>query len=330
MTRPSPLLEVEDLTTRFHTGRGVIGAVEKLNLRVNEGEAVGIVGESGSGKSVTALSLLRLVPMPGRIAGGRIKLRGVDLLTLSEREMRDVRRKHIAMIFQDPSNFLNPIMRVGDQIGEGLDHRELSKAEVARQVIAALQAVRIPDPQRAAESYPFQLSGGQQQRSVIAAALARRPSLIIADEPTTALDATVQYQILALLGELQAAINTAIILISHDLAVIASICTRVYVMYAAQLVESGPTTSVYRNPRHPYTQGLLGSILDPLERKETLSVMAGSLPDLAAPPSGCRFHPRCPKAMPVCATREPPDVAGRRRAYRQVLALCVARIDISP
>lgn len=308
MTQASPLLEVEDLTTRFYTSGGVISAVEKLSLRVNDGEAVGIVGESGSGKSVTALSLLRLVPMPGRIAGGRIKLRGVDLLTLSDQEMRDVRRKHIAMIFQDPSNFLNPIMRIGDQIGEGLGRRELSKQEVARQVIAALQAVRIPDPQRAAESYPFQLSGGQQQRSVIAAALARRPSLIIADEPTTALDATVQYQILALLSDLQAAINTAIILISHDLTVVASICTRVYVMYAAQLVESGPTTLVYRNPRHPYTQGLLASILDPLERKETLSVMAGSLPDLAAPPSGCRFCPRCPKAMPVCATKEPPDV----------------------
>jgi oligopeptide transport system ATP-binding protein len=308
MTQASPLLEVEDLTTRFYTSGGVIGAVERLSLRVNDGEAFGIVGESGSGKSVTALSLLRLVPMPGRIAGGRIKLRGVDLLTLSDQEMRDVRRKYIAMIFQDPSNFLNPIMRIGDQIGEGLGRRELSKQEVARQVIAALQAVRIPDPQRAAESYPFQLSGGQQQRSVIAAALARRPSLIIADEPTTALDATVQYQILALLSDLQAAINTAIILISHDLTVVASICTRVYVMYAAQLVESGPTTLVYRNPRHPYTQGLLASILDPLERKETLSVMAGSLPDLAAPPSGCRFCPRCPKAMPVCATKEPPDV----------------------
>jgi oligopeptide/dipeptide ABC transporter ATP-binding protein len=308
VSEASSLLEVEDLTTRFHTSRGVIGAVEKLSLRVNEGEAVGIVGESGSGKSVTALSLLRLVPMPGRITGGRIKLREVDLLTLSEHEMRDVRRKHIAMIFQDPSNFLNPIMRVGDQIAEGLDRGGLSKAEIERQVISALQAVQIPDPQRASESYPFELSGGQQQRAVIAAALARRPSLIIADEPTTALDATVQYQILALLHDLQSAINTAIILISHDLAVIASFCTRVYVMYAAQLVEAGPTSSVYRDPRHPYTQGLLGSILDPLERKESLSVMAGSMPDLAAPPTGCRFHPRCPKVMPVCATREPPDV----------------------
>jgi oligopeptide/dipeptide ABC transporter ATP-binding protein len=308
VTQSPALLQVEDLTTRFHTSRGVISAVERLNFCVNEGETVGIVGESGSGKSVTALSLLRLVPLPGRITGGRIKLRGVDLLTLSEHEMRDVRRKHIAMIFQDPSNFLNPIIRVGHQIGEGLERLELSKGEIASQVIASLQAVHIPDPQRVAESYPFQLSGGQQQRSVIAAALARRPSLIIADEPTTALDATVQYQILALLGELQATINTAIILISHDLAVIASICSRVYVMYAAQLVESGPTASVYRNPLHPYTQGLLGSILDPLERKESLSVMAGSLPDLTAPPSGCRFHPRCPKAMPVCATKEPPEM----------------------
>ena len=308
MAQQAPLLEVENLTTRFHTARGIVGAVDKLSLRVNEGEAVGIVGESGSGKSVTALSLLRLVPMPGRIAGGRIKLRGIDLLTLPEREMQDVRRRQIAMIFQDPSNFLNPIMRIGDQIGECLNRDDRSREEVARQVIAALRSVQIPDPQRAADSYPFQLSGGQQQRSVIAAALARRPSLIIADEPTTALDTTVQYQILALLGDLQSAINTAIILISHDLAVIASICTRVYVMYAAQLVESGPTASVYRNPRHPYTQGLLGSILDPLERKETLSVMGGSLPDLAAPPSGCRFHPRCPKRMAVCATSEPPDV----------------------
>jgi len=308
VTEAPPLLDVEDLTTRFYTGRGVIGAVEKLTFHVNEGEAIGIVGESGSGKSVSALSILRLVPMPGRVVGGRITLRGIDLLALSEREMREMRRKHIAMIFQDPSNFLNPIMRVGDQIGEGIDRRELSKQAVARQVLEALQAVHIADPKRAADSYPLQLSGGQQQRSVIAAALVRRPSLIIADEPTTALDATVQYQILSLLGELQTAINTAIILISHDLAVIASVCSRVYVMYAAQLVESGPTAAVYRNPCHPYTQGLLGSILDPLERKEKLSVMAGSLPDLAAPPSGCRFHPRCPQAMAVCVAREPPNV----------------------
>ena len=308
MTRAGPLLEVEGLITRFHTARGTIGAVERLSLRVDAGEAVGIVGESGSGKSVTALSLLRLVPMPGRIAGGHIRLRGVDLLTLSEREMQEVRRRDIAMIFQDPSNFLNPIMRVGDQIGESLDRHTLSKGEISRQVLEALRAVRIPDPERVAESYPFQLSGGQQQRSVIAAALVRRPSLIIADEPTTAVDATVQYQILALLGELRSTIETAIVLISHDLAVIASVCTRVYVMYAAQLVESGPTAAIYRNARHPYTQGLLGSILDPLEHKETLGVMAGALPDLAAPPGGCRFHPRCPQAMPVCAAKEPPDV----------------------
>jgi oligopeptide transport system ATP-binding protein len=307
VTAPRTLLNLDSLTTRFYTARGVVGAVDKLTLHVNEGEAIGVVGESGSGKSVTALSILRLVPLPGRIDGGHIRLRGTDLLALSESEMREMRRKHIAMIFQDPSNFLNPIMRIGDQIGEGLDHRGLSKKAVASNVLEGLEAVHIPDPKRAADSYPFQLSGGQQQRAVIAAALVRRPSLIIADEPTTALDATVQYQILSLLGELQSTINTAIILISHDLAVIASICTRVYVMYAAQLVESGETGEVYRNPCHPYTQGLLGSILDPLERKETLSVMTGSLPDLTKPPNGCRFHPRCPKAMAVCAAQEPPD-----------------------
>lgn len=302
------LLSVEGLTTRFYTGRGVIGAVENLSFHVDEGEAIGIVGESGSGKSVSALSILRLVPMPGRIVDGRVRLRGTDLLELSESEMRQVRRKEIAMIFQDPSNFLNPILKIGDQIGEGLREPGKQRAAIEQKVIEALQAVHIPDAARVAASYPFQLSGGMQQRAVIAAAMVRRPSVVIADEPTTALDATVQYQILRLLRELQQTLRSAIILISHDLAVIASLCSRVYVMYAAQMVESGPTAKVYSAPAHPYTQGLLGSILDPLERKEELSVMAGSLPDLAAPPGGCRFHPRCPKAMPVCATKTPPAV----------------------
>jgi oligopeptide/dipeptide ABC transporter ATP-binding protein len=299
----SPLLAVEGLTTRFYTSRGVVGAVENLSFHVDEGEAIGIVGESGSGKSVSALSVLRLVPMPGRIVGGKVLLRGTNLLQQSEAQMREVRRKEIAMIFQDPSNFLNPIFSIGEQVGEGI-----REPGTAGKVLEALQAVHIPDVRRAAASYPFQLSGGMQQRAVIAAAMARRPSVIIADEPTTALDATVQYQILKLLGELQEALHSAIILISHDLAVIASLCSRVYVMYAAQVVESGPTASVYRAPAHPYTQGLLGSILDPLERKEELTVMGGSLPDLAAPPSGCRFHARCPKAMERCASNEPPTV----------------------
>jgi oligopeptide/dipeptide ABC transporter ATP-binding protein len=308
MNAPAPLLAVERLTTRFFTSRGIIGAVESVSFQVGEGEAIGIVGESGSGKSVSALSILRLVPMPGRVTGGEIRLRGTNLLALPEDAMREVRRKHIAMIFQDPSNFLNPIFRIGDQIAEGLEHAGGSKPEKRASVIEALAAVRIPEPARVIDYYPFQMSGGMQQRAVIAAAVIRRPSLIIADEPTTALDATVQYQILQLLAELQAAMRMGLILISHDLAVIASVCSRVYVMYAAQVVEAGTAARIYGAPAHPYTQGLLGSILDPLEKKRELAVMPGSLPDLAAPPSGCRFHPRCPKAMPVCSRQEPPAI----------------------
>jgi oligopeptide/dipeptide ABC transporter ATP-binding protein len=311
MNASAPLLTVEHLTTQFFTSRGTIGAVEDVSFNVGEGEAIGIVGESGSGKSVSAFSILRLVPMPGRVTGGAVRLRGTDLMTLSEDAMRAVRRKEIAMVFQDPSNFLNPIFRIGDQIAEGLERAGLSKAETRARVIEALQSVRIPDAGRVIDYYPFQMSGGMQQRAVIAAAVIRQPSLMIADEPTTALDATVQYQILRLLADLQAALRMALILISHDLAVIASICSRVYVMYAAQVVEAGPAARIYQAPAHPYTQGLLGSIIDPFEKKRELTVVPGSLPDLTTPPSGCRFHPRCPKAMPVCRAQEPPmiDVA---------------------
>jgi oligopeptide/dipeptide ABC transporter ATP-binding protein len=302
------VLEVRDLTTRFFTQRGVIGAVESISFHVGRGEAVGVVGESGSGKSVTALSVLRLVPMPGRVVSGSVVLNGRDVTKLSDDEMRGVRRNEAAMIFQDASNFLNPIISIGDQIAEGIADRFPSRRERKKAVIDALHAVRIPDPERVASLYPFQLSGGMQQRAVIAAAIARRPSLVIADEPTTALDATVQFQILRLLEELQTSIGTSLILISHDLAVIAGVCSRVYVMYAAEIVESGPTRDIYRNPSHPYTKALLGSILDPLEDRKPLTILEGSMPDLSAPPRGCRFHPRCPAAMPVCSQAEPPTV----------------------
>jgi oligopeptide/dipeptide ABC transporter ATP-binding protein len=235
-----------------------------------------------------------------------VTLRNIELLTLSEREIRDVRRNQIAMIFQDPSSFLNPIMTIGDQIGEGFEKKGEASNVVAQNIIESLRLVRIPDPERIAACYPFQLSGGMQQRAVIAAAVVRRPSIIIADEPTTALDATVQFQILQLLGTLRETLNTALVLISHDLAVIASLCSRVYVMYAAQVVETGRSEQIYNAPAHPYTQGLLASIIDPLEKPDKLKAMAGSLPDMTAPPSGCRFHPRCPAAMPVCAAKEPP------------------------
>ena len=311
MSSQDALLSVENLTTRFFTKRGIVGAVDDVSFHVEEGEAIGIVGESGSGKSVSALSILRLVPLPGRVVEGRVKLRGTDLLALPEKDMRKVRRESIAMIFQDPSNFLNPVMPIGEQIAEGLETHGQSREDIKRKVIEALQSVHIPEAARVAEYYPFQMSGGMQQRAVIAAAVARRPSLIIADEPTTALDATVQYQILRLLNELQITLNTALILISHDLAVVASVCTRVYVMYAAQVIEAGDTDRIYKAPAHPYTKALLGSILDPLEKKDTLTVLTGSIPDLADPPSGCRFHPRCPAKMDICAAKAPPtfDIA---------------------
>jgi oligopeptide/dipeptide ABC transporter ATP-binding protein len=303
-----PLLQIEGLTTRFFTSRGVAGAVENVSLSVDRGEAVGIVGESGSGKSMTALSVLRLVPMPGKIVSGQIRLRDRDVLALSESELRALRRDEIGMVFQDASSFLNPIMRVGDQIAEGIADTTLSTAERRAKVIAALQAVRVVDPERVADSYPSQISGGMQQRAVIAAAIIRQPALMIADEPTTALDATVQYQILELLLELQRSTGMALVLISHDLAVVSGICARIYVMYAAQIVESGPTALLYEQPAHPYTRALLGAVLDPLKDTERLELLAGSIPDLIAPPQGCRFHPRCGQAMARCAEQEPPAI----------------------
>jgi oligopeptide/dipeptide ABC transporter ATP-binding protein len=308
MSASSALVSVEHLTTRFFTSRGVVGAVEDVSLHIDKGEAVGVVGESGSGKSMTALSILRLVPMPGRVVSGRVMFCGEDLLALSEEQMRRVRRADIAMVFQDPSNFLNPIMPIGEQIAEGLDDA-IARRVVRGKVVEALRAVRIPDAERVVDYYPFQMSGGMQQRAVIAAAIARQPSLVIADEPTTALDATVQFQILRLLVELRTATNAALMLISHDLSVIASVCSRVYVMYAAEIVEAGTTRDVYADPAHPYTRALLGSILDPLHKPHRLTVLAGSIPDLVSPPFGCRFHPRCPHAMPVCGREIPPFVA---------------------
>jgi oligopeptide/dipeptide ABC transporter ATP-binding protein len=302
-----PLLAVKDLSIKFFTQRGVVHAVDRISFEVGKGESVGLVGESGSGKSVSALALLHLVTIPGRIVGGEIQLRGDNLLELNEPQMRRVRRDDIAMIFQDAANFMNPIATVGRQIEDGLPDT-MSAAERHDTVCQALSATRVADPERVARSYPFQLSGGMQQRAVIAAAVARKPSLILADEPTTALDATVQFEILKLLADLQASSGTALLLISHDLAVIASVCRRVYVMYAGQIVESGETADIYRTPAHPYTQALLGAILDPFEDTETVSMVPGTIPDLTAPPTGCRFNPRCPKVFGKCREQEPPMV----------------------
>jgi oligopeptide/dipeptide ABC transporter ATP-binding protein len=301
-----PLLSVRGLKVSFFTQRGVVRAVDNISMDIAAGESVGLVGESGSGKSVAALALLRLVMVPGRIVGGEILLHGRNLIDLDENDMRNVRRKEIAMIFQDASSFMNPIITVGEQIEEGLLDGAMPETERRQSAIDGLSAVKVADPERVAGSYPFQLSGGMQQRAVIASAVVRKPSLIIADEPTTALDATVQFEILKLLADLQEKTGTALILISHDLSVIASVCRRIYVMYAGQIVESGTTEEVYAAAAHPYTQALLGAILDPFKDTEELSMLPGSIPDLLSPPSGCRFHPRCPKAFDRCRHEEPP------------------------
>jgi oligopeptide/dipeptide ABC transporter ATP-binding protein len=299
------LLQVSDLKTYFQASGGTVRAVDGISLEVGAGEAVGIAGESGSGKSMTALSLVRLVPRPGRIAGGSVRLRGRELLELPERAMRDVRASEIAVIFQDPGAYLNPIMTIGDQIAEAIGRRSASEPEDRRKVEEALRAVQIPDPARIAASYPYELSGGMQQRAMIASVLIRRPSLIIADEPTTALDATVQFQILKFIADMRVRIGASLLLISHDLQVIAEVCDRVYIVYAGQVVEHGPTERVFASPKHPYTRALVDSILDPWIRKDDPPSLDGSPPDMAAPPSGCRFHPRCASIFEPCSRSSP-------------------------
>ncbi|HEY4200589.1 MAG TPA: ABC transporter ATP-binding protein [Devosiaceae bacterium] len=302
-TAAGDLLRVEDLNVRF----GSAPIVDRISFTVGHGEAVGLVGESGSGKSMTALSLLRLVPEPGRITGGRIAFEGRDLNAMSAREMRAVRLSEIGMIFQDASSYLNPIMTIGEQIAEAIGQRRSRSRATHDNVIEVLKAVQIADPERVAASYPYELSGGMQQRAMIASVLIRHPSLIVADEPTTALDATVQHQILKFLAAMRAELNVALILISHDLAVISQVCDRVYIMYGGQLVEQGATKALFDDPKHPYTVALIASILDPFDPKSSIVALEGSPPDMRTPPSGCRFHPRCPHAFDKCMTEEPPD-----------------------
>jgi oligopeptide/dipeptide ABC transporter ATP-binding protein len=302
------ILTVTDLRTHFFTPRGVVRAVDGVSLDLREGEAIGIVGESGSGKSMTALSLTGLVPSPGRIVGGAIELDGRNLLTLDARAMQRVRATEVAMIFQDPGSYLNPVMTIGDQIAEAIAPRGWYDSATRERVIESLRDVQIPEPARVAASYPHELSGGMQQRAMIAAALIRNPRVIVADEPTTALDATVQFQILKLLAELRSRISASLILISHDLAVVRNVCDRVYVMYAGQVIEHGPTVATFASPKHPYIQALVDSILDPWDQKSDLPVLSGAPPDMASPPPGCRFHPRCRHVMDVCRAEEPPTV----------------------
>jgi peptide/nickel transport system ATP-binding protein len=304
----TPLLEVRGLRTHFATERGEVRAVDGVDFSLQRGRTLGIVGESGCGKSVTALSILRLVPQPpGRIAGGEVRFEGEDLLTATAQRMRDLRGDKLSMIFQEPMTSLNPAFPVGDQIAEALlRHRNLTRGEAHEKAVAMLRKVRIPAPESRAREYPHQLSGGMRQRVMIAMALACNPRLLIADEPTTALDVTIQAQILELMRALRAELGTAIILITHDLGVIAEVADDVIVMYAGQVVERCAVPRLFAEPHHPYTIGLLGSIPRLDHEQAQLSAIEGFVPDAAAMPAGCRFHPRCPFSVEKCRREEPP------------------------
>jgi peptide/nickel transport system ATP-binding protein/oligopeptide transport system ATP-binding protein len=305
-----PLLSVRDLQTTFVLGRRAeVRAVDGVSFDVFPGETLAIVGESGSGKSVTSLSIMRLLPAAtGKITGGRIMFRGRDLASLSEREMRAIRGREIGMIFQEPMTSLNPVHTIGDQISETvIRHEGVSRAKGLERAVEMLALVGIPEPRKRAANYPHQMSGGMRQRAMIAMALSCRPALLIADEPTTALDVTIQAQILELMKDLQRQMGMAIIFITHDLGVVAEVADRVLVMYAAQAVETGPVGEIFANPRMPYTAGLMGSIprLGASERKVRLTTIPGQVPSLARLPQGCRFAPRCAFAIDACRAGEP-------------------------
>jgi peptide/nickel transport system ATP-binding protein/oligopeptide transport system ATP-binding protein len=301
------LLRIEGLRTVFRSMAGDIPAVDGVDIEVPKGRTLGIVGESGCGKSVLSLSVMRLVARPGRIAAGRIMFEGRDLLELDEASMRGMRGADLAMIFQEPLTSLNPVHKIGFQITEAMRaHDPKASAQVLKaRAIAALKRVRIPAPERRFDEYPHQLSGGMRQRVMIAMALSCQPKLLIADEPTTALDVTIQAQILDLLRELQAEFGMSIILITHDLGVIAEMADEVAVMYAGRIVERASASKLFEDPQHPYTIGLLGSVPRLDEERETLLAIEGSVPPPFALPAGCRFHPRCPFAEDAC-TKEVP------------------------
>ncbi len=302
------LLNVHNLTTSFFLDEGELRAVNDVSFTVNEQETVALVGESGCGKTIVALSLIDLVPSPGRIVSGRIVFRGEDLLQLDPDKLNKIRGSDIGMIFQEPGAALNPVFTVGYQISEVLQqHRELSKHEADAAAIRLLGSTGIPEPEKRFKSYPFELSGGMQQRAIIAIAMSTNPKLLIADEPTTALDVTVQAEILELLQHLQEQYNMAILLITHDLGVVAEIAQRVLVMYTGKITEVGSTTALFQDPQHPYTKGLLNSVSRlGTGRKDMLRGIPGTVPDFLKLPSGCTFHPRCTISDNSCKAKFPP------------------------
>ncbi|MCA1620818.1 MAG: ABC transporter ATP-binding protein [Acidobacteria bacterium] len=307
----SHLLEVKNLMTQFPTRAGVVRAVDGVSFHVGEGELLGLVGESGCGKSITALSVMRLIGAPGRIVGGEIWFGGENLLAASDARMRAIRGDDIAMIFQDPMTSLNPVYTVGEQIAEALRlHRNMNRKQAREAAVAAMQEVAIPDPARRADDYPHQLSGGMRQRVMIAMALACDPRLLIADEPTTALDVTIQAQILELIDELRRTRNLAVLLITHDLGVVAEVADRVAVMYTGRIVEESPVEELFARPKHPYTEGLLRSVpkltVAEVKKAVRLSTIEGTVPKPTNLPEGCHFAPRCPHRMPRCTEGDLP------------------------
>jgi oligopeptide/dipeptide ABC transporter ATP-binding protein len=306
-----PLLEVKDLRTSFFTDAGEVRAVDGVSFAVEAGKLMGLVGESGSGKTASVLSVMRLLPESARVVGGAVLFEGRDLLKLSEPEMRAVRGAKIAMIFQEPMTSLNPVFTIGSQIGEAVRlHQHTGWRETLERTIEALRLVGIADPERRVNDYPHQLSGGMRQRVMIAMALACEPKLLIADEPTTALDVTIQAQILDLIRELQVRLKLAVILVTHDLGIVAQYADDVTILYAARVMEQAPSAELFRNPLNPYTRGLLESIPGADgHRHRRLRAIAGTIPNALHPPSGCRFHPRCPMVIDECARVDPPLVA---------------------
>ena len=304
-----PVLAVKDLQTSFLTSSGEVKAVRGVSFTIRKGESVGICGESGSGKSVTSLSVMQLLAGTGKITGGSVKLNGQELVGLGQKEMRSIRGREVAMIFQDPMTSLNPLIPVGEQVGEMLwsHDRSLSKAEREARVIELFRMVRIPEPEKRLKSFPHEFSGGMRQRVMIAMALSCRPDLLIADEPTTALDVSIQDQILKLMRSIQREMGMSIMFITHDLGVVAELCSRVIVMYGGLIMEEADIFDLFEQPRHPYTLGLLASIPDiNQDKSKRLQPIVGSPPDMIHPPKGCPFAPRCPYACRICLEEVPP------------------------
>ncbi len=302
----SEILKVDDLKTHFFTEQGTIRAVDGVDLYVGKGETLGLVGESGSGKSMTALSIMRLVPPPGKIVSGSIRFKGIDLPNIEDREMRKIRGDEISMIFQEPMTSLNPVYTIGEQIAEVFRfHRDMSRGEIEERSIEMLRQVEIPSPERRYGDYPHQLSGGMRQRVMIAMALALSPDLMIADEPTTALDVTIQASILDLINKIKQEREMSVILITHDLGVVHEVADRISVMYAGVIVEESSVGDLFKNPLHPYTRALLKSLPSRNVGKKKLFTIPGSVPKLSDLPKGCRFSPRCRDVMDICLKKEP-------------------------